>query len=172
MSAAEASPLPTLASSNVITPNNHGAYVTITALLMLVSMVLLTGLRLSIRFPFRQLFGIDDTAIVISAVKSRQSLSRSTPINQHFTHAIRQICATAQTGVTIQAVKFGLGRHAFDLTDYQRDTAQKVAYTRNPRMKVLMQASAHLRRQRPFRDLSQFQQDRDLFVNVTPHTRT
>ncbi|GME62427.1 hypothetical protein AC579_7044 [Neofusicoccum parvum] len=103
MSAAEASPLPTLASSNVITPDNHGAYVTITASLMLVSMVLLTGLRLSIRYPFTQLFGLDDAAIVISA-----------------------ICAIAQTVAILEAVKAGLGRHVLSLSDDMRETAQKV----------------------------------------------
>ncbi|GME27472.1 hypothetical protein AC579_7044 [Neofusicoccum parvum] len=124
MSAAEASPLPTLASSNVITPDDHGAYVTITASLMLVSMVLLTGLRLSIRYPFTQLFGLDDAAIVISAVPSPTIAEPRRTTN--FTHALRQICAIAQTVAILEAVKAGLGRHVLSLSDDMRETAQKV----------------------------------------------
>lgn len=57
-------------------------------------------------------------------------------INSQVTNVLRQLCATAQTVVVLQAVKFGLGKHVYNLTDDQRDITQKVGYreSANPEM--------------------------------------
>lgn len=60
-----------LRTSHVISPADHGAYVTIAAALMLVWMALFYAFRLSIRLTFNGPLGCDDGAVSIGSVRMR-----------------------------------------------------------------------------------------------------
>ncbi|KAI9801612.1 MAG: hypothetical protein M1825_003291 [Sarcosagium campestre] len=55
-------------AGNQITPDNHGAYITITAAIMMVWMLLCFGMRMMIRFSFNGPFKHDDSTITVASV--------------------------------------------------------------------------------------------------------
>ncbi|MCJ1244296.1 hypothetical protein MMC30_001494, partial [Trapelia coarctata] len=83
-----------------ITAEDHGAYIIITAGMLISWTILVFLMRMYIRFRINGksagYFGHDDTAFTLGAV-----------------------IAIVQTGVTLAAVKNGLGRSASILTPYQ-----------------------------------------------------
>ncbi|KAK8163612.1 hypothetical protein BC567DRAFT_298304 [Phyllosticta citribraziliensis] len=95
-------------TNTVGTTEDRGLFVNIAASLLLGSLVFLTALRLSIRYPFSLLFGSDDAANVLS-----------------------MICAVAQTTLILLAVRKGLGHHVDDLDTDQKDNVQQLVYSAN-----------------------------------------
>jgi hypothetical protein len=53
---------------SVITPDNHGSYITIIAALLLIATVLVYFLRLTVRFAFGRKFGSDDCLVTAGTV--------------------------------------------------------------------------------------------------------
>lgn len=51
-----------------ITATQHGGYIIVTAALSIVCMLLFLGIRLVVRRPWVQLFGLDDWAILFASV--------------------------------------------------------------------------------------------------------
>jgi hypothetical protein len=54
----------------LITSDNHGGYVTITAALMMVWMVLFYLIRILVRYAFSNIFALDDGIITVGMVLS------------------------------------------------------------------------------------------------------
>jgi hypothetical protein len=52
----------------LITPDNHGGYITITAALMMVWMTLFYVIRLTVRFAFNNFFAADDVIATVGTV--------------------------------------------------------------------------------------------------------
>jgi hypothetical protein len=53
---------------SVITPDNHGSYITITAAILLIGTVLVYFLRLTVRLAFGRNFGFDDYLLTAGTV--------------------------------------------------------------------------------------------------------
>jgi hypothetical protein len=53
---------------SVITPDNHGSYITITSAILLIGNVLVYFLRLTVRFAFGRHFGSDDYLLTAGTV--------------------------------------------------------------------------------------------------------
>lgn len=53
----------------IVTPDNHGAYIIIAAALLLVASVLVYFLRLGVRFGFNAYFGSDDILLTAGTVR-------------------------------------------------------------------------------------------------------
>lgn len=62
--------------SQAVTPDNHGAYITIVSALLLVGSVLVYFLRLGVRFGFNGYFGLDDILITAGTVSMTNVYSR------------------------------------------------------------------------------------------------
>lgn len=60
-----------------ITPDNHGAYLTIVAAILMTWMLLCLAMRILIRTRFNGPWGHDDTAVSLGSVRRRSPLSTS-----------------------------------------------------------------------------------------------
>ena len=72
-----------LVTSNVITSENHGAYVTIASAIMSTIMLHFGLFRLTTRWPFRQLFASDDATIVVASVRPKRTTPYFVPRKAH-----------------------------------------------------------------------------------------
>jgi hypothetical protein len=100
-----APPIPTLQSSTAVTPTDHGQIIVLVAWLCFTAGVLLSLVRVYIRWPLNALAGKDDAAYAVSA-----------------------LCAIVQTAITINAVSKGLGRTEAELEEVQMIDAAKVSH--------------------------------------------
>lgn len=99
-----ASPLPTLQLSTAVTATDHGQIVVLVAWLCFTAGILLSLVRVYIRWPLNALAGKDDAAYAVSA-----------------------LFAIVQTAITIDAVKKGFGRTESALQSAQAVDAAKVS---------------------------------------------
>ena len=99
-----APPLPTLLLSTAVTPTDHGQIVVLVAWLCFTAGILLSMVRLYIRWPLNALAGKDD-----------------------LTYAISTVFAIVQTAITINAVGKGFGRIQRELNPAQVVAAAKVS---------------------------------------------
>lgn len=99
-----APPLPTLLRSTAVTPTDHGQIVVLVAWLCFTAGILLSLMRLYIRWPLSALAGKDD-----------------------LTYAISTLFAIIQTAITIHAVTKGFGRTELELSPAQALAAAKVS---------------------------------------------
>ena len=102
-------PKPTLQLSTAVTATDHGQIVVLVAWLCFTAGVLLSLVRVYIRWPLNALAGKDDGAYAVSA-----------------------ILAIIQTAITINAVKNGFGRTESELSGTQVVDAAKVSRSPNP----------------------------------------
>jgi hypothetical protein len=100
-----ASPIPTLRLSTAVTATDHGQIIALVAWLCFTAGILLSLVRLYIRWPLNRLAGKDDV-----------------------TYAISALFAIVQTAITIHAVSKGLGRTEFELEGKQVINAAKVSH--------------------------------------------
>ncbi|KAK5123181.1 hypothetical protein LTR85_003379 [Meristemomyces frigidus] len=91
--------------SHRISPDDHGPYVTITACLMLTAMMLFFGIRMAIRWPWTKLIGLDDVTTIIASIIG--------------------IC---QSVCVFEAVHYGVGRHAAEVSSDNVIAAEKAIY--------------------------------------------
>ena len=101
-------PLPTLQLSTAVTATDHGQIVVLVAWLCFTAGILLSLVRVYIRWPLNALAGKDDA-----------------------TYAVSAILAIIQTAITIDAVSNGFGRTESELDGTQAVDAAKVS--RSPR---------------------------------------
>jgi hypothetical protein len=99
-----APPIPTLQPSTAVTPTDHGQIIALVGWLCFTAGVLLSLVRVYIRWPLNMLAGKDD-----------------------ITYAISALFAIVQTAITINAVGNGLGRTEFELEGNQAINAAKVS---------------------------------------------
>jgi hypothetical protein len=99
-----APPIPTLQPSTAITPTDHGQIIALVGWLCFTAGVLLSLVRVYIRWPLDMLAGKDD-----------------------ITYATSALFAIVQTAITINAVGNGLGRTEFELEGDQAVNAAKVS---------------------------------------------
>jgi len=120
-SATEASPpLSTLQLSTAVTATDHGQIVVLVAWLSFTAGILLSFVRVYIRWPLNALAGKDDA-----------------------TYAVSFLLATIQTAITINAVSKGFGRMESDLDVTQVINAAKVGPSPGYScMHTLLQATA------------------------------
>lgn len=104
-----APPIPTLQLSNAVTETDHGQIVVVVAWLCLTAGILLSLVRVYIRWPLNALAGKDDAAYAVSA-----------------------IFAVVQTAIAIDAVKKGFGQTESELRQPQVVDAAKVSDRLNP----------------------------------------
>jgi hypothetical protein len=97
-------PKPTLQVSTAVTATDHGQIVVLVAWLCFTAGLLLSLVRVYIRWPLNALAGKDDGAYAVSA-----------------------ILAIIQTAITINAVSNGFGRTESELSDTQVVDAAKVS---------------------------------------------
>lgn len=102
-------PKPTLELSTAVTATDHGQIVVLVAWLCFTAGLLLSLVRVYIRWPLNALAGKDDGAYAVSA-----------------------ILAIIQTAVTINAVSNGFGRTESELSDTQVVDAAKVSLAASP----------------------------------------
>ena len=102
-------PKPTLQVSTAVTATDHGQIVVLVAWLCFTAGLLLSLVRVYIRWPLNALAGKDDGAYAVSA-----------------------ILAIIQTAVTINAVSNGFGRTESELSDTQVVDAAKVSLAASP----------------------------------------
>jgi hypothetical protein len=102
-----AQPIPTLRFSAAVTPTDHGQIIVLVAWLCFTAGILLSLVRVYIRWPLNALAGKDDAAYAASA-----------------------LVAIIQTAITIDAVSKGLGRTDLELEEGQVVDAAKVSYHR------------------------------------------
>jgi hypothetical protein len=88
----------------LITATSHGGYITITAALMTVWMVLFYAIRVIVRLAFNSFFAADDIVVTVGTV-----------------------FALVQSIVTIVAVHFGIGKHVDSLSSRALDQAGTVS---------------------------------------------
>jgi hypothetical protein len=98
-------PKPTLQLSTAITETDHGQIVVLVAWLCFTAGVLLSMVRVYIRWPLNALAGKDDAAYAVSA-----------------------LLAIIQTAITIKAVNNGFGRTASELSSTQVVDIAKVSH--------------------------------------------
>ncbi|KXT00578.1 hypothetical protein AC579_5065 [Pseudocercospora musae] len=99
---------PSLQFSTAITANDHGAQVVVVGILCLVASALALVTRLSIRWPWRNLFGFDDFVCVTAMLLS-----------------------LAQTSVVFGGVGRGFGKRASILSSSELAQAEKFIYASN-----------------------------------------
>ena len=102
-------PKPTLELSTAVTATDHGQIVVLVAWLCFTAGLLLSLVRVYIRWPLNALAGKDDGAYAVSA-----------------------ILAIIQTAITINAVSNGFGRTESELSDTQVAYAAKVSHSPKP----------------------------------------
>ena len=102
-------PKPTLQVSTAVTATDHGQIVVLVAWLCFTAGLLLSLVRVYIRWPLNALAGKDDGAYAVSA-----------------------IFAIIQTAITINAVSNGFGRTESELSDTQVVDAAKVSRRPSP----------------------------------------
>jgi len=96
--------IPTLQVSTAVTPTDHGQIIALVAWLCFTAGLLLSLVRVYIRWPLNMLAGKDDV-----------------------TYAISALFAIVQTAITINAVSKGLGRTQYELEEKQVVDAAKVS---------------------------------------------
>jgi hypothetical protein len=99
-----APPIPTLQPSTAVTPTDHGQIIALVGWLCFTAGILLSLVRVYIRWPLNMLAGKDD-----------------------ITYAISALFAIVQTAITINAVSKGLGRTESELEGDQAIGAAKVS---------------------------------------------
>jgi hypothetical protein len=121
-SATEASPpIPTLQQSTAVTETDHGQIVVLIAWLSFTAGILLSFVRVYIRWPLNALAGKDDA-----------------------TYAVSFLLATIQTAITINAVSKGFGRTESDLDVTQVINTAKVGPSPGgSHMHTLLQVTAN-----------------------------
>lgn len=102
-------PKPTLQLSTAVTATDHGQIVVLVAWLCFTAGVLLSLVRVYIRWPLNALAGKDDVAYAVSA-----------------------LLAIIQTAITINAVNNGFGRTESELGGSQVVDAAKVSRSQDP----------------------------------------
>jgi len=102
-------PKPTLQVSTAVTATDHGQIVVLVAWLCFTAGLLLSLVRVYIRWPLNALAGKDDGAYAVSA-----------------------ILAIIQTAITINAVSNGFGRTESELNDTRVVNVAKVGRSRIP----------------------------------------
>ena len=102
-------PKPTLQVSTAVTATDHGQIVVLVAWLCFTAGLLLSLVRVYIRWPLNALAGKDDAAYAASA-----------------------LLAIIQTAITINAVSNGFGRTESELSDTQVAYAAKVSHSPKP----------------------------------------
>jgi hypothetical protein len=103
-----APPIPTLQLSTAVTPTDHGQIIALVGWLCFTAGVLLSLVRIYIRWPLNMLAGKDD-----------------------ITYAISALFAIVQTAITINAVSKGLGRTESELEEDEVISAAKVSHSSN-----------------------------------------
>jgi hypothetical protein len=98
-------PIPTLRVSTAVTATDHGQVIALVAWLCFTAGMLLSLVRLYIRWPLNRLAGKDDV-----------------------TYAVSALFAIVQTAITINAVSKGLGRAKSELERKQVVDAAKVSH--------------------------------------------
>jgi len=89
--------------SHIISEDNHGALVLVATSLMLVGMLMTLAMRVAIRWPWRELVGLDDILIVIASVRSSSASAYA-----HVLIAERpQVFAVSQGVAMFEAVHHG-----------------------------------------------------------------
>jgi len=109
MSSATDDAPPTLEFSNAVTPTDHGQIIAVVAWLCFTAGVLLSLVRVYIRWPLSMLAGRDDV-----------------------TYAVSALFAIVQTAITISAVNKGLGQTQSELEEKQVVDAAKVSQSIAP----------------------------------------
>ncbi|KAF7187089.1 hypothetical protein HII31_11566, partial [Pseudocercospora fuligena] len=99
---------PSLQFSTAITGDDHGAEVIVVGILCLVASALALVTRLSIRWPWRNLFGLDDFVCVTAMLLS-----------------------LIQTSVVFGGVSRGFGKRASRLSQSELNQAEKIIYASN-----------------------------------------
>ena len=102
-------PKPTLQLSTAVTATDHGQIVVVVAWLCFTAGVLLSLVRVYIRWPLNALAGRDDVA-----------------------YAVSTLFAIIQTAITINAVNNGFGRTGSELSGLQVVDAAKVSRSPSP----------------------------------------
>lgn len=117
-----APPIPTLQHSTAVTPTDHGQIIALVAWLCFTAGVLLSLVRVYIRWPLSMLAGKDD-----------------------ITYAVSAMFAIAQTAVVINAVSKGLGQSESELKGKQMVDAAKVGHTSDRNLQTGVVAACILR---------------------------
>lgn len=97
-------PKPTLQASTVITATDHGKIVVLASCICLAIGILLSIARVYVRWPLNVMAGKDDVA-----------------------YAVATCLATAQTGITVNAVQRGFGKVESELSESQVVNTSKVS---------------------------------------------
>jgi hypothetical protein len=144
--------IPTLQFSTAVTPTDHGQIIVLVAWLCFTAGILLSLVRVYIRWPLNALAGKDDAAYAVSA-----------------------LVAIIQTAITIDAVSKGLGRTDLELEERQVVDAAKVSY-HQPKLHNLYTPfadflSGHLRNRPPLPHLHLDRQTLRLLPLHTPRAR-
>ena len=105
----DAPTIPTLELSTAVTATDHGQIIAVVAWLCFTAGVLLSLVRVYIRWPLNMLAGKDDV-----------------------TYAVSALFAIVQTAITINAVSKGLGRTHSELEEAQVVDAAKVSQSFSP----------------------------------------
>jgi hypothetical protein len=108
-------PIPTLQLSTAVTATDHGQIIALVAWLCFTAGILLSLVRLYIRWPLNRLAGKDDV-----------------------TYAVSVLFAIVQTAITISAVSKGLGRTESELEGKQVIDAAKVSLVERVRWQSLV----------------------------------
>jgi hypothetical protein len=108
-------PIPTLQLSTAVTATDHGQIIALVAWLCFTAGILLSLVRLYIRWPLNRLAGKDDV-----------------------TYAVSVLFAIVQTAITINAVSKGLGRTESELEGKQVIDAAKVSLVERVRWQSLV----------------------------------
>jgi hypothetical protein len=91
--------------SHEISSNDHAPLVTIATCLMLTGSIIALAMRFAIRWPWSQLLGLDDAAIIAGSV-----------------------LGIGQSIAIFKATQFGLGRHSNALTSLEVEHTEQVGH--------------------------------------------
>lgn len=118
---AETSP-PSLVVSTAVNENNHGARIVVIAVLCLIASGMFMLTRLTIRWPWKALFGADDAVCLVAMVSESPKLSCNGEANENNVQA----ASIVQTGVMLKAVERGLGQKVSTLDLSKIESIQQV----------------------------------------------